>query len=106
MLRDLLSGDGCLVLEADGAPPLAAPAPPAHLSLLLIAAASAHQTVGTLAGLRQRGLHAPTVVLTRAPTPWLRRQAFLLAVRDVITLPAPAPEVRTRLRVARGPEGR
>lgn len=105
LLRDLLSSDGCAVLEATSGQTPGGLVPPADLSLLLVIAdAPARQAVESLAGLRQRGYHARTLVLTHAPTHWLRRRAFMLDVQDVITLPADAHELHARIGAALHPD--
>lgn len=96
-----------LLLEADGytvqvcastcdAPPLPAAA------LVALVDPALGDLAATMQRLHRLGDRAAAVVLTHNASPELRRRAFAMGVRDVISLPAVPREMAVRLHVAAG----
>lgn len=98
MLRFLLEDKGCEARDAATLADMPHALMGGGVALVVIVLEAPHgDLTGTMTALRSLGYEAPVVVLSHEVTHPLRRHAFALGVRDVISLPASARDLQARL---------
>lgn len=98
MLRFLLTDDGYEVAEVDDVASVATLPRREQVCLVVIAGGPGVDVVAMLAALHRSSMQLPAVLLARGADVHLRKRAFGLGARDVVSLPASPRDIQARLR--------